>query len=268
MENNFTVNLKVNIPFVTRMLGAFIGLCIFMAFVRGLVIYTTGNYAEDSLLMKFNMDFEQTLPTYVSTINLFIASALLALVSKFKKSIDDKYWMHWGFLSFGFLFLSIDENISLHELLVGRVVLDLFSLSEQFHLGSSILILSCAVIGGLFFLKFILHLPNETKARFIISGIVFVLGAAGMEALGSYILSDGYQKIAYNIGVIIEESLEMIGVLLFIRAILYYIKENHLNVTPSFNGVPVTKTPEISEGVSDRNKNRVALQDEQLVQEK
>ncbi|RDV15340.1 hypothetical protein DXT99_09780 [Pontibacter diazotrophicus] len=261
MGKNFAINLNVNISFVTRFLGALIGLCIFMAFVRGFYIYTTGNNTEDSLLMKFNMDFEQTLPTYVSTINLFIASALLALVSKFKRSIQDKYWLHWSILSFGFLFLSIDESISLHELLVDSVILDLFNISEQFHIGSSILILSCAVISILFFSKFVLHLPNKTKVRFIISGVIFVFGAAGMEAIGGYILSDGYQKVAYNIGVIIEESLEMTGVLLFIRAVLYYIKENLLEITPLFS-----KASEIPTEIPHSNKTRVAVQEEQLVQ--
>lgn len=233
MEKAFAINLKVNISFITRFLGALIGLCVFMAFVRGLIIYNTGDYAKDGLSMIFNMDLEQSLPTYVSAINLFIASALLALVTKFKRRNNDRYWMHWGFLSFGFLFLSIDESISLHELVVGSVVFELFNLEEQGHFGSSILIVSSAAISGLLFLNFILHLPGKTRTRFIVSGIIFVMGAAGMEALGGYIVSDGYQKVAYNLVVIIEESMEMTGVLLFIRALLYYIKENLVHGTSS-----------------------------------
>lgn len=232
MKNSFAINLKVNISSVTRFLGAIITACIFMAFLRGFIIYMTGYNSEDGLLMKFNMDFEQTLPTYVSTVNLLIVSALLALVTRFKKSVNDKYWLHWGFLSFGFLFLSIDESLSLHEVLVRDYVMPLLNISGPAHLGAGLFILGCASVCGLFFLKFILHLPTKTKIRFIIAGVIFVFGAAGMETIGGYILSDGYQKVAYNTVVILEESLEMIGVLLFIRAVLYYIKENLLNVTP------------------------------------
>lgn len=66
-----------------------------------------------------------------------------------------------------------------------------------------------------------------------------------MEAIGGYILSDGYQKVSYNVGVIIEESLEMVGILLFIRAILYYIQENLLHHTPLFEEVAKASHPEV-----------------------
>lgn len=159
MEKTFTINLRVNISYVVRFLGGLILACIFVAFLRGFIIYTTGNNNEDGLLMKFNMDLEQTLPTYISTINLLIASGLLALVAKFKRSIGDTFWVHWCVLSLGFLFLSVDESISIHEVIVRSFVMQLFHNSSPAHLGAGIFILLCAAISGLFFLKFILHLP-------------------------------------------------------------------------------------------------------------
>ncbi|GAB3533911.1 hypothetical protein GCM10027443_20160 [Pontibacter brevis] len=263
MEKSFKINLRVNIPLIIRFLGAVILLCVFMAFVRGLYIYLTGNNAEDSLLTKFNMDLEQTLPTYVSAINLFIASAFLALIAKSKWGMEDRYRKHWGALALGFLLLSVDESISLHEVVVANFMMQLSAISGPNHFGAGVLILLCAALSSMLFLKFILHLPARTKVRMISSGVVFVLGAAGMEAIGGYFVSDGYEKVAYNISVIIEESLEMAGILLFIRSLLYYIQENLLNASPLFKA----EAPGVANELPGSSVNSKLAQKEELMQD-
>ncbi|MFD3000653.1 hypothetical protein ACFS7Z_09805 [Pontibacter toksunensis] len=237
MKGDSIITFRLDTTTIIRILGALIGFCIFMALVRGGAMYINSNLTGDGLWMKFNMDNETTLPAYISSINLLIASALLALVCKLKERVADKYWKHWGLLSIGFLLLSIDENISLHEVIVHDYIMQLLEFSGPNHFVTGVLITACAALSSAFFLKFLFHLPTTTRMRIITSGVIFVLGSAGVEAITGYLIADGYQsqKIAYNIGVIVEEAMEMTSVLLFIRAILSYIQENLFDIISLFN---------------------------------
>lgn len=89
----------------------------------------------------------------------------------------------------------------------------------------------------LVFRKFIFSLPFRTKALFILAGAIYVGGAIGMESIGGYIAdTPGLHPAAYAVAATIEELLEMLGVIIFIYALLSYIKSQlcDLSITYSF----------------------------------
>ena len=74
------------------------------------------------------------------------------------------------------------------------------------------------------FLKFINALPPKTKRLFLTAGTVFVCGAIGMELLaGAH--DEVYTSNNFTSAILtsIEEFMEMIGVVIFIYALLSYI---------------------------------------------
>ncbi|MGB3585591.1 MAG: hypothetical protein WBA23_03570, partial [Tunicatimonas sp.] len=85
---------------------------------------------------------------------------------------------------------------------------------------------------GIYFLKFLIKLPPETRKQFIIAGSVFVGGALGVELLGgSYAFYYTQDSFSYTMIATLEEFMEMTGIILFIRALLLYL----LNHTPNLS---------------------------------
>ena len=87
-----------------------------------------------------------------------------------------------------------------------------------------------AVLGLLFaltvfivYLKFLFHLPQRFAFLFITSGALYVGGAVGMEFIAARIIDGfGVASIYHTIVQTIEESLEMIGAILFFYSLTEY----------------------------------------------
>jgi hypothetical protein len=59
---------------------------------------------------------------------------------------------------------------------------------------------------------------------FVAAAALYIGGALGMEMVGGYIASTTGKNLSYVIGLTIEESLEMLGIVVFIHALMSYIK--------------------------------------------
>ena len=75
--------------------------------------------------------------------------------------------------------------------------------------------------------KFLVHLPSKTRWYFVTSGIIFVTGAIVAESISSYYETiHGMASYSYRIPMTIEEFLEMLGIAIFIFAIMTYYNEH------------------------------------------
>jgi len=82
------------------------------------------------------------------------------------------------------------------------------------------------VIFLLAYAKFVFILPLKTRNLFIISGVIFISSAVGIEFFESWSIYTQGEKgpyYHYLYFVTIEEPLEMIGLALFIYALVSYI---------------------------------------------
>jgi len=176
---------------------------------------------------RFYFDREMNLPSYFSSIIILIASFLLSIIAVIKRKEKDNFAKSWVILAIIFLFMSIDESVVFHELLIEPI-------NNKFHL-PTFLRFSWVIIGGIFvlvftvsYLRFFFSLPKTTKILFFISGATFILGAVGLEMLGGYfyVKFDDFSErsLPYMISVTLEESLEMSGILIFIFSLLHYLK--------------------------------------------
>lgn len=194
----------------------------------------------------FDLNTEGNFPTLFSTLLLLGASVLLALVY-IKRSIsnhpDRNYWI---ILSVIFLFLAMDEALSIHEKVTNMINLvgnegNISGISERpaFLRYAWVVPYLIFVVGLFLFLyRFLFRLPARTRNLFIIAGAVFVGGAVGLEFLQGYydtlyetISGPNYETvILYTI----EEAMEMAGTIIFIYALMAYLSENQETVRITF----------------------------------
>lgn len=204
------------------------------AIVAGLQTFTKLESAM-GFIPLFNLDAEGTAPAFFSSFNLGFASLLLMLIAQDRKYHGDTYWRHWYGLAAGFLFMCVDESISLHEKIVHLVESTLVSQSYVINYGIAAFGLAVSLSLFISYYKFLLYLPWRSKRNFVLSGVIFVSGAFITEAIGGYLYhhSNQINMGYYYITAVIEESLEMIGVVAFIKSLFLYINHNIASDSPT-----------------------------------
>ena len=121
------------------------------------------------------------------------------------------------------MFLSIDEIASIHERFVNPTK-ETFKTSGLLYY-AWIIPYGIGLIGFIIvYSKFLFELPKDTMVLFLVSGFTFIAGAIGFEMLGGR--QDelyGNRNILYSFYYTCEESLEMIGIAIFIYTLLSYM---------------------------------------------
>jgi len=162
----------------------------------------------------FDLDEEESLGTWFSTIILLIAGLLSLFHARYCCTRTNRWHFCWWLLGIGFCVLSLDEVAGFHEF-VNTVV-------EDTHWTTFGAMLVVAL--GFVFLPFILTLPSRTRALFLVAGAIYVGGAIGVEwATIWHEENDQLETLAYNLWNALEEFMEMAGVILYIYALLSYI---------------------------------------------
>lgn len=177
------------------------------------------------LTRLFSLSYEQNIPTWYSSSLLLACAALLALIAAGARKAGSGYTRHWWVLALGFLYISLDETVSLHEaagwLRLGGV------------LYFSWVIPAAAVVAvvGLSYLRFLGHLPRRTRNQFIIAGVVYVTGAVLMELpLGYWTEREGSHNLGYGLIDLVEESLEILGMSMFLLSLLEYLGRSQVRL--------------------------------------
>jgi hypothetical protein len=179
-----------------------------------------------------NLDEEFTLTAIFSGLLLYASSFLLKEIGNSCKNNKSKDWM---LLSKVFLFLAFDEVFQIHELFV------ISSLRQYVHPSlASIWVIPYGVLFGLFsfrFIPFFMGLRSRIFVLSLISGGTYVSGAIAIEALNSWLVRTGqisrsgfYNELISGF----EELFEMLGVILFLYALLLELKSHFNELDYSF----------------------------------
>ena len=183
----------------------------------------------------FDLNEESNIPTFYSAFNLAICSILLAFIAYKKQKINSRYTNHWKFLSVFFFLLSVDEIAMIHELL--SVLRKPLNASGFFYFTWVIPAGLFLIIFTVIFSSFIKSLPKKVRNLFILSGIIYVGGAIGIEMISAYHAElHGENNLIYKMITTVEESLEMMGILVFIYSLLFYLQNylGSINLSVSF----------------------------------
>ncbi len=80
-----------------------------------------------------------------------------------------------------------------------------------------------ALIVACTYVRFLRHLPGDTRRLFLLGGALFVGGAVGIEIIGGiYVVRFGATN-PYAVISATEELLEMLGVIVFLHAVMSYL---------------------------------------------
>ena len=119
-------------------------------------------------------------------------------------------------MSVVFLLMSLEETVGLHERLIRPLSLALRP-TGYFRFAWMIVGIPIVLVVGMAFVPLLLSLPRRIGLLFVAAGTVFVSGAIGMEMVGGAVYDrDGWASPRYQAIIHLEESMEMIGVILFI----------------------------------------------------
>lgn len=198
-------------------------LCLTFASIAVYLARYSLGYQGERVIWRFLVDHEGNIPSWYSSATLLLCSILLMVIASAKKVEGDRYTLRWQFLSIIFVYLSLDEAFVIHEMAVKPLRSALNAGGLLFYTwvvpGAAFVL-----IFGLFYLKFLAALPKVTRRLFLAAGTLFVGGALGVEALGgAYVDLHGDDNLAYAMIIIVEEFLEMAGVVVFIYALLSYM---------------------------------------------
>lgn len=184
---------------------------------------------ENFLFRKLNFNNERNVPAIFSGMLHFATSYLLVVIALSKLKIKNTKWF-WGSLSLIFLFLGLDEIFTIHE----RMSSNIFDLEENtiyFYNWVLVYIVGLLLL-SVIFIKPLLSLPKKTLFKFILAGFVFVFGAIVLETIGANIVFQAelsHEEMAiqplFFILATFEELFEMLGVTLFIYALLDFINK-------------------------------------------
>lgn len=226
MNFNNELKLKEKIMSYPQRITLFLFVIIISLVLAGVAVQIYGNiYADNAsktIIELFDLNAEANIPTWYSSFALLFSAILLTLIALIKTVQRDNYVFHWKMMSLIFLFMSIDEISSLHEILNYHFK-NIIKNTDFFYFG-------WVFFGGIFVLlfmilysKFLFNLNPKTRNLFILAGTIYISGALAMEMMaGNYIYHYGSSVISARMS-IFEEFLEMTGIAIFIYALLSYI---------------------------------------------
>lgn len=159
---------------------------------------------------------EHNLPTWFSGFNLLLATAALGVCTRWRSELRDPVRFRWAVLFWGFLFLSIDEIAGIHESINTAV-------DTSWAVGGAVI----AFFLGIWFLPLLKSLPKRAVIGFVVAGALYVGGAVGVEIIAEPLDSD---SLAYNLSTLVEEGMEMFGVIVFLRTLLFHLRDQGAHV--------------------------------------
>lgn len=181
-----------------------------------------------NIVTLFNLNNESNIPTTFTVLLLGFSALLLLIIAIHSKIIKDRFTFQWYLLSLGFLYIAIDEGSIIHEL-------SMKYLSNTFGAGPAgiftfswvlLLVILVPILIVVFF-SFLRNLPKASMKRFGLAGIIYILGSVGFEMIGGVVIH--YFKSSSQLffwAYTIEETLEILGIILFIYALLMHLMEN------------------------------------------
>jgi hypothetical protein len=228
-DQSIDSSISLRPPTVTRALGITAAVVLLASTAGQLIKHVAGHGRLFGLVHLFYVDAEQNIPTAFSALLLLFSAVLLLVIAIIKRRAVDRFRWGWVMLCVGFFVMTADESFSLHE----RLVEPAREMTGQMKLGVlyfTWVIFGIAIVAvlGVFYLKFLLHLPAGTRNEMIVAAVLYLGGALGAELVGGWHAEIyGVENLTFSMLATAEEALEMAGLIIFIRALLTYIAREY-----------------------------------------
>ncbi len=205
---------------VARWLGAGIALIGVLHLLGMVARFGMGRNYMRGLIPLTNLDVEQSFGTWYTGMLWMLAAALMALIGRAKRAHGDRFAWAWRSLAGLCIYLSLDEMLSIHELFNEFTVLFVPRVGPFYWtwvVAGGLL----AAIVGIVYLRFLFSLAPHYRWRFVAAAGLFLGGALGFEMIeGVLWQAELGESAIYAFCVLLEETLEQLGILLAIHTAL------------------------------------------------
>lgn len=167
-----------------------------------------------------NLDGESSLGTWVATVLLLSCGLLSWAEMRLARAARSHWWRNWAVLGAVFVLMSLDEVARIHDR-VSDPLQRLLGTSGVLYYAWLVPVLVLGVAFLLYQARFLQAL-GRTGRQLLLAGIVFVLGAAGLEMAQGVAISSGGRS-TWDVFPVLEELLEFAGVMLALRALLAHL---------------------------------------------
>ena len=186
-------------------------------------VLPTPEHKLAKVMNRFDINFEPSVPAWYSASALLASSLLLTVTGLARMQEQDRFGKHWLLMGVIFAGLSMDEAARFHEMLH-------VAIASQIDVGGIFyfpwIVPALIFVGGLgiCYIPFLRHLDRRTAKLFVAAGGIYVMGAVGMEIVAGPI-AEKYGELCtgHMICEAIEETLEMLGIVVFIYALLDHL---------------------------------------------
>ena len=167
----------------------------------------------------FDLNGERNVPAWFSSSILLLCALLLAAIAHSEGTGEGRDVTRWRVLSAIFLVMSVDEAVQIHEQTI-HPLRSVLGTGGIFHYAWSVLGLVFVLVFAAAYLPFVARLDAPTRRLFVVSGVLYVGGALGMEFVQGW--HDGLYGMDGTTALLttVEEVLEMSGVVVFVYALL------------------------------------------------
>lgn len=209
-----------------RSLLTLLAITLAIALINGLFgvdQYVGGSDNTGRLYAFFDLNSESNFPTWFSAALLLGSGLVAAAIAYLKSQLRAPLRWYWWGVSATFFYLSVDEAAQVHENW-GDITPTIDNLGGAFYFGWVVPGTALVALFLILFAGFIAQLPRRALVNFTLAGTTYLVGAIGMEMLGAYVLTSRGSGVITGLVVIAEESLEQIGAILFLYALLDYLR--------------------------------------------
>jgi hypothetical protein len=200
-------------------------------------LYHSGQPVPMGVLVRLDLDRENNIPTWFSSALLATAALLLFFIARAMSDLRAPHAPYWLGLALVFLYLSVDETASLHEAAIGPIQRTL-NATGALYAAWVIPAMVMVPIFAAIYLRFLWSLPRRTAVLFVLAGAIYVGGALGLEMVGwhhRYPLHapnptdwEASKTMTYAVINHAEEFMEMTGAIIFVYALLSYVRASRL----------------------------------------
>lgn len=233
------VNFKPDSRVIVKILAGIAIVIAIVSLISEYLVEVVFAQQDSSILLDFldlfSVNLEDSIPTWYSVLILFVAAVLLFVIAKGKSQSKNDYTSYWWGLAFIFLYFSMDEGAVIHEIFAIPLQ-EAFNTDGFFAFGWQILAFPLVIIFGLVYLKFLFHLPPKTRNCFIVSAVLYAGGALIFEGFSASQYDSAGISMTYLSLATIEEFFEILGVSLFIFALLDYMQQLDYSLVISAKG--------------------------------
>ena len=181
------------------------------------------------LVRLFDMGVEANLPTFFSAFQLLVVCLLLIVVGLAMRRRRDTYARHWLLLALIFFLLAADEMAEVHEMSI-RPIREIapWLVTGLVYWAWVIPAVILVLVVAFSYSRFVFtYLPADMRKATLVGAAIFVGGAVGVEMPeAKYAQINGIDNFPYAIFVLVEETMEMTGILVFLSGLLRHISRH------------------------------------------